>query len=51
MYKTVDLFNRAGMKNEWSSWITAVLDITIEDDEIFSPYVCYKCTRRAIERS
>ena len=23
-----------------------MLDITIEDDERVSPYVCYKCTRR-----
>ena len=27
--KTVDLFSRAGMNNEWSSRISAVLDITI----------------------
>ena len=46
--KQVDLFSRAGMRNEWSSRISAVLDITIEDNEIFSPYVCYKCTSRAI---
>ena len=25
-----------------------MLDITIEDDERVSPYVCYKCTRRLL---
>ena len=49
--KQVDLFSRAGMRNEWSSRISAVLDITIEDNEIFSPYVCYKCTSRGHCRS
>ena len=44
--KTINLFSRAGMRNEWSSMISAMLDITIEDDERVSPYVCYKCTRR-----
>ena len=44
--KTINLFSRAGMRNERSSRITAMLDITIEDDERVSPYVCYKCTRR-----
>ena len=34
------------MRNEWSSRISAMLDITIEDDERVSPYVCYKYTRR-----
>ena len=29
--KTVNLFSRAGMRNKWSSTISAVLDITIED--------------------
>ena len=38
--KTINLFSRAGMKNEWSSRISAMLDITIEDDERVSPYVC-----------
>ena len=36
----------AGMRNEWFSRISAMLDITIEDDEGVSPYVCHKCTRR-----
>ena len=31
---------RGGMRNEWSSRISAVLDITIEDDEGVTPYVC-----------
>ena len=44
--KTVDLFSRAGMRNEWSSRISAVLRITIEDGERVSLYVCYKYTRR-----
>ena len=44
--KTINLFSRAGMRNEWSSRISAMLDITIEDDEGVSPYVCHKCTRR-----
>ena len=44
--KTINLFSRAGMRNEWSSRISAMLDITIEDDERVSPYVCQKCTRR-----
>ena len=44
--KTINLFSRAGMRNEWSSRISAMLDITIEDDERVSPYVCYKCTCR-----
>ena len=44
--KTINLFSRAGMRNEWSSRISVMLDITIEDDERVSPYVCYKCTRR-----
>ena len=35
--KMVDLFSRAGMRNEWSSKFSAVLDVTIEDDERFSP--------------
>ena len=38
--------SRAGMRNEWSSRISAMLDITIEDDEGVSPYVCHKYTRR-----
>ena len=37
--QTANLFSRAGMRNEWSSSISAVLDITIEDDERVSPYV------------
>ena len=37
--KTVDPFSRAGMRNEWSSRISAMLDITIQDNEIFSLYV------------
>ena len=41
-----NLFSRAGMRNEWSSRISAMLDITIEDDEGVSPYVCHKCTCR-----
>ena len=45
--KTINLFSRAGMRNEWSSRITAVLDITIEDERV-SPYVCYKCTWRLL---
>ena len=40
-------FNRAGMRCEWSSRISVVLDIRIE--EIFSSYVWYKWIRRAIE--
>ena len=36
----------AGMRNKWSSRISAMLDITIEDDEGVSPYVCHNCTRR-----
>ena len=44
--KTINLFSRAGMRNEWSSRISAMLDITIEDDERVSPYMCYKCTCR-----
>ena len=44
--KTINLFNRAGMRNEWSSRISAMLDITVEDDEGVSPYVCHKCTCR-----
>ena len=36
--KTINLFSRAGMRNEWSSRISAMLDITIEDDEGVSPY-------------
>ena len=44
--KTINLFSRAGMRNEWSSRISAMSDITIEDDERVSPYVCYKCTCR-----
>ena len=44
--KTVDLFGKAGMRNEWSSRISAVLDISIEDDERDSPYVWYTCTHR-----
>ena len=44
--KTINLFSRVGMRNEWSSRISAMLDITIEDDERVSPYVCYKYTRR-----
>ena len=44
--KTINLFSRAGMRNEWSSRISAMLDITIEDDEGVSPYVCHKSTRR-----
>ena len=43
--KTINLFSRAGMRNEWSSRISAMLDITIEEDEGVSPYVCHKCTR------
>ena len=43
--KTINLFSRAGMRNEWSSRISAMLDITIEDDEGVSQYVCHKCTR------
>ena len=34
------------MRNEWSSRISAMSDITLEDVERVSPYVCYKCTRR-----
>ena len=34
------------MRNEWSSRISAMLDIIVEDDERVSPYVCYKCTHR-----
>ena len=30
--KTINLFSRAGMRNEWSSRISAMLDITIEDE-------------------
>ena len=37
--KKIYLFSRAGMRNEWSSRISAMLDITIEDDERVSPYV------------
>ena len=44
--KTINLFSRAGMRNEWCSRISAMLDITVEDDEGVSPYVCHKCTRR-----
>ena len=44
--KTVNIFGRTGMRNEWSSRISVVLDITIEDDERDSPYVWCKCTRR-----
>ena len=44
--KTINLFSRAGMRNEWSSRISAMLDITVEDDEGVSPYVCHKYTRR-----
>ena len=40
--KTINLFSRAGMRNEWSLRISA----TVEDDEGVSPYVCHKCTRR-----
>ena len=40
------IFSRAGMRNERSTRISAMLDITIEDDERVSPYVCYKCTHR-----
>ena len=30
-----------GMRNEWSSRISAVLDITIQDDDrVFSPSMC-----------
>ena len=35
--KTINLFSRAGMRNEWSSRISAMLDIAIEDDEGVSP--------------
>ena len=35
--KTINLFSRAGMRNEWSSRISAMLDITIADDEGVSP--------------
>ena len=34
------------MRNELVFKDSAMLDITIEDDERVSPYVCYKCTRR-----
>ena len=39
MLKKYIYFSRAGMRNEWSSRISAMLDITIEDDEGVSPYV------------
>ena len=35
--KTINLFSRAGMRNEWSSKISSMLGITIEDDERVSP--------------
>ena len=38
--ETVNLVSRAGTRNEWSLRISAVLDITIEDDERVSPYMC-----------
>ena len=44
--KTINLFSRAGMRNEWSSRISAMLDITVENDEGVSPYMCHKCTSR-----
>ena len=46
MLKKQSIFSVPGMRNVWSSRISAILDITIEDDEGVSPYVCNKCTRR-----
>ena len=43
--KTVILFNRAGIRNKWSSRISAVLDITIEDDERV-PHMCASSAQR-----
>ena len=44
--KTINLFSRAGMRNEWSSRISAMLDITIEDNEGVSPSAHVDCHYR-----
>ena len=44
----VHLFSLIGIKHKWSSRITAVLDIAVQDDDRISSYMCSKCTSRLI---
>jgi len=51
--KTVNLFSTIGIKHKWASRVAAILDIDVQDNDRFSPYVCYKCICRleALENS
>ena len=40
---SVNLFTAIGLKKEWASRVSALLQVAVDDDQMLTSHVCTKC--------